>query len=47
MKSYYANESFRMVGKAWEIRRMLEAMTRRSDEPTSLAEYLKRRNPKR
>jgi len=47
MKSYYSHESFRMVGKGWEIRRMLKEMTRQSAGPASLADYLKRRSPRR
>ncbi|MWC28389.1 Z-ring formation inhibitor MciZ [Paenibacillus sp. MMS18-CY102] len=49
MKSYYANESVRLVGKGWEIRRQLkELSTRRAPSSTAhltLGDYLKRRCP--
>ncbi|GFN30567.1 Z-ring formation inhibitor MciZ [Paenibacillus xylaniclasticus] len=47
MKSYYSHESLRMVGKGWEVRRMLKELTCRNAGSSMLSEYLKRRTPKR
>jgi hypothetical protein len=51
MKAYYAQESVRLVGKGWEIRRQLKEMSGRSREsasaPSMLVDYLHRRSPKR
>ncbi|GMK37941.1 hypothetical protein PCCS19_09950 [Paenibacillus sp. CCS19] len=51
MKAYYAQETLRLVGKGWEIRRQLKEMSARSREsvnaPSMLADYLYRRSPKR
>ncbi|WP_083814185.1 Z-ring formation inhibitor MciZ [Paenibacillus curdlanolyticus] len=49
MKSYYAHESVRLVGKGWEIRRQLKELSTRhspsSTAPLTLGDYLKRRTP--
>lgn len=51
MKAYYAQETLRLVGKGWEIRRQLKEMSVRSREsasaPSMLVDYLQRRSPKR
>jgi hypothetical protein len=40
MKSYVADDQYRLVGKAWEVRQQLRRMTRQAKPGQSLGDYL-------